>query len=492
MIPRAVPRPLHLVLAVCLAVVVCLTAAAASPSYAESGLGMLTLAAGSGAAAAVVVGVRRHAPARPWGWWLLACSLAVNSTGALVELVYPLATNHTLPFLNASDPFYLASYPLAAAGLLKLIPDVRRTSPLRVTIRWAGPTLDAVVLTIAAAAVTWVFAVVPLAGARTHGSWVTFAVAASYPLSDVVLSYLCLSLVFTSANSSRASTFLGTSVALTLVPDTVWGAVNTSGWEPPGIVSAVLSVSYICSHLLLGHCALQPSMARIGALPARDQLLSPRRLIMLAGSAVTPPLLLGYEIVTHSYQNGVILVCCTVLSGALVLLRMALLNAQLSERAEEFRSEALTDPLTSLPNRRAGELFLERAIADARRHQRPLTIGILDLDHFKQYNDSHGHQGGDALLVATGATWQRLMRSTDLLARIGGEEFLAVWVGADRSTTLDLAGRLLGCVPDGQTVSIGIAEWNDAESGEDTIARADAALYEAKGSGRARLVQARA
>ncbi len=96
------------------------------------------------------------------------------------------------------------------------------------------------------------------------------------------------------------------------------------------------------------------------------------------------------------------------------------------ERAEflsRLERVARTDDLTGLPNHRAWEEELPREVARAGREGSALCVAILDLDHFKDYNDRHGHQAGDLLLKEIAASWQQRLRATDLLARYGGEEF---------------------------------------------------------------------
>ncbi len=167
----------------------------------------------------------------------------------------------------------------------------------------------------------------------------------------------------------------------------------------------------------------------------------------------------------------------------------------LDERSEliaKLERLALTDELTDLPNRRAWQQSLERELALARRHGQPLCIAMLDLDHFKRYNDANGHQAGDGLLREVAQTWRAQLRSSDILARYGGEEFsllLSSWPIEMAETALE---RVRAATPQGQTCSAGLAAFDGSESGEELFARADAAMYEAKTSGRNRIVIAEA
>jgi diguanylate cyclase (GGDEF)-like protein/PAS domain S-box-containing protein len=146
--------------------------------------------------------------------------------------------------------------------------------------------------------------------------------------------------------------------------------------------------------------------------------------------------------------------------------------------------EASTDPLTGLPNRRAWDAALDAGIERARVTGEPLVLALLDLDHFKRFNDERGHLAGDALLQALATLWPTVLRSSDVLARYGGEEFVVLLPAcgpAEAQRTLD---RLRMVTPEAQTCSIGFALWDGSEPARSLMARADAALYAAKAAGR--------
>jgi diguanylate cyclase (GGDEF)-like protein len=160
-------------------------------------------------------------------------------------------------------------------------------------------------------------------------------------------------------------------------------------------------------------------------------------------------------------------------------------RADLIARLERL---ARTDELTGLANRRTAGEELGRFLARARRDGEPLAVAMLDLDHFKRYNDTHGHAGGDRLLQAAAASWTTSLRGGDFLARYGGEEFIALFPRCSLDDAACAADRLREALPEGVTCSVGIAVWNRHESGHELVGRADAALYEAKADGRDRTV----
>jgi diguanylate cyclase (GGDEF)-like protein len=149
---------------------------------------------------------------------------------------------------------------------------------------------------------------------------------------------------------------------------------------------------------------------------------------------------------------------------------------------------AREDGLTGITNRRALDEGMAIELARARRTGQQLTVVMLDLDHFKKYNDRRGHGAGDALLRNAAQAWRRQLRPTDLLARYGGEEFTLVLPSCDADEACQLVERLRPLVPEHQTFSAGVATWEQHESPEQLLARADRALLTAKKQGRNRTI----
>jgi diguanylate cyclase (GGDEF)-like protein len=109
---------------------------------------------------------------------------------------------------------------------------------------------------------------------------------------------------------------------------------------------------------------------------------------------------------------------------------------------------------------------------------------MIDLDHFKEFNDERGHQAGDRFLKQAAAAWGVELRGTDILARYGGEEFALALPGCTPERSIEVAARLRAATPEGETCSIGIACWDGEEGAPSLLGRADAALYQAKHRGR--------
>ncbi len=163
---------------------------------------------------------------------------------------------------------------------------------------------------------------------------------------------------------------------------------------------------------------------------------------------------------------------------------LALDHERLIRRLQEL---AETDQLTGLVNRRGWDARLATLMAQVRRGRRPLTVAIADLDHFKRFNDLHGHPAGDALLRRTGEAFAGVLREGDLVARWGGEEFAFALPDCAAEDAELLLDRLRLAVPDGQTCSIGYTVWDRLQSPAALVEQADIALYEAKQTGRNRI-----
>lgn len=169
--------------------------------------------------------------------------------------------------------------------------------------------------------------------------------------------------------------------------------------------------------------------------------------------------------------------------------RLRELNERLQENMEVQHRLARTDALTGLPNRRYLEEALAAEVARAQRHGGPLSVAMIDVDHFKTVNDVNGHAAGDETLRVLASMARQVARSSDLVGRFGGDEFTFILPQTDLDGASELIWRLVREVrakwtSPRVTVSAGIAELVPGESAESLLARADAALYEAKEAGR--------
>jgi diguanylate cyclase (GGDEF)-like protein len=170
-------------------------------------------------------------------------------------------------------------------------------------------------------------------------------------------------------------------------------------------------------------------------------------------------------------------------------------NRELARREEVIRQLSLTDALTGVGNRRSLDDRLAAESERAKRYGLPLSLLILDIDHFKRVNDTFGHIAGDAVLRAMGVLLRRFLRQSDSAARLGGEEFVVLMPGTTLADATAVAERMCQEIaaqervdPPSITASFGVAGLQGDESGVALLARADAALYLAKTGGRNRVV----
>jgi diguanylate cyclase (GGDEF)-like protein len=169
-------------------------------------------------------------------------------------------------------------------------------------------------------------------------------------------------------------------------------------------------------------------------------------------------------------------------------------TAALEQANAELDRQARVDPLTNVLNRRGMEERFQHALASARRRKTPLSVLMVDIDHFKRVNDTFGHDAGDVALRALAVTLTRRLRETDVVARLGGEEFVAILPDTDAAQARSVADALVLRVaeeivePVGRiTISCGVAQVQmDADDAQSVLRRADEALYRAKDEGRNR------
>lgn len=184
---------------------------------------------------------------------------------------------------------------------------------------------------------------------------------------------------------------------------------------------------------------------------------------------------------------------------SLVLTTVAILMAYREEAERKLHAQAITDDLTRLLNRRAWTERAEAQLAEARRYGHPLVVVMLDIDHFKHVNDSHGHAKGDHALQLLARLLREELRGGDLAGRYGGEEFCVILTHTREGQALSFDQRLRHCLRLQSEQELGFlleysaglaARGTNDQSLDDLLRRADAALYEAKRAGRGQVVLA--
>ncbi len=173
---------------------------------------------------------------------------------------------------------------------------------------------------------------------------------------------------------------------------------------------------------------------------------------------------------------------------------------ELKQNLVELREEALTDALTGIPNRKAFDAALDRALLTARSNEQPLSAILVDIDHFKQFNDTHGHLVGDKVLRYVASRIRHCLKGKDFPSRYGGEEFAIILPETELKGAETVAEQIRVSISSGElktrgsgerlgkiTVSAGVAQLRNADTATDLIRRVDAALYSAKTRGRNRV-----
>ncbi|MBT0768229.1 GGDEF domain-containing protein [Kineosporia sp. J2-2] len=448
------------------------------------GLGRDTLytAVTFGCIAMMVVGVRRHRPPSPAGWWLVTAGVVVWATADLMWAVFTWIL-HISPFPSPADALYLASYVLIAAGFWCFV-RARRGERDREGF------IDSAIFTVGSVLISWVLLMRP--GLEAAGEAVEAKVlAAAYPLSDVLLLALLVRLLTTKGARSPAFRWLVAGNSLLLLADCAYQYTSMTETYTGGAITLPWLLSYVC----FAAAALHPSMRHltdgntgdVGTRFTRGRLIALTLASLVAPGTLLLQLALGVPLAAWAVALS------SVVLFLLVVWRMSGLLRRLDAQATRLADLARTDALTGLPNRRTSDAELERMQTRARTEGLPLCVAILDLDHFKSFNDTYGHQAGDSLLVAAGAAWRQCMKDAHagvgvgrsaMLGRWGGEEFVLLLLGHDVPSAVALADAMRAVTPAGQSFSAGVACWDGLESASAVFARADEALYAAKAGGR--------
>jgi diguanylate cyclase (GGDEF)-like protein len=285
--------------------------------------------------------------------------------------------------------------------------------------------------------------------------------------------------------------------------------------------SMVMAQSLFCIGAIVIGYASTDKMVRSGLLAILPLVLMlgqftfhPRQIAIIArvslGALVAVNIIWWFARPDHSdtkldlaqliYIGGIVLITTRVAQiVSSIRYKLEQSRQELADALAKMQAMASHDELTGLANRRHMQSLLEEEVKRVRRQEQPMTVAILDLDHFKHINDTYGHQVGDEVLRHFADLASTALREVDILARWGGEEFLLLCpastdihaiTGLNRLRTLLQNSSLLPELPALKvTFSAGVAHYMDGEAIKETIARADKALYQAKANGRDRIVQ---
>ncbi len=408
-------------------------------------------------------------------WIALAAGQLLYLGGDILWVIYDFVL-HIAPYPSAADALYLARYPVVALGLIWLIRGRRHG-------RDRAAFLDAAIISTGFAVLGAVFVVIPVAqgGGETVFSQV---LAAAYPVGDLIL-FAALVRLFTGGVARSLSFWsLSTALALLLLIDVQYLLSVAGGVEYP----AWLDIIYLIVYLLIGFSALHPSVDQLAdPTPARPERMTPARLALLGVALALAPITDQLEHLTGHSGGSFVITIGGLVGVALVLVRISGLLRVLHAQTVQLSTQARHDSLTGVGNRRTWDHELSRAFAAVRAHDWPLVVAVLDFDHFKEFNDTHGHVMGDQVLRETTLAWSGLLGGRAFLARYGGEEFTVLLPNTRELAAEALLEELRAVVVRGQTCSIGMASWDGRESQDELFNRADEALHHAKRTGRNRI-----
>lgn len=257
------------------------------------------------------------------------------------------------------------------------------------------------------------------------------------------------------------------------------------GWTPAGLAFAYLMVVALLRAAGgpsgVGAMVLLP-VFWLGLCGTRRQLGC--LLIGVALLFVVPLIMVGgADYPSSAWRTGILFTTLSGIVGTTLRSLVEQVRGQEHERnglLAQLDDLAHTDPLTGVPNRRAWESELDRGLARAERTGEPVSVALVDLDSFKAINDLHGHSGGDSLLIQVAHNWTEVLRSDDVLARIGGDEFAVRMPTCSQAQAGEVIERLRARMPRPYSCSIGLATWDGAEPADRLMSRADNVLYDAK------------
>jgi diguanylate cyclase (GGDEF)-like protein len=426
---------------------------------------------GAASVAAVLIGVRWYRPEQPSTWYAMAAGLSLWLMSSVVDRCTNAGSWPTVSAL-----LVVGGYPMLCWTVVGLIRGRARAHD-RTAL------LDAGIVATALAMLYWSF----LLGATVTDhrlDWIQRGLALAFAVGDIALFMLFSLLVTTPGARTTSYRLLLAALSLNAVTDIVMMTAPFELTHPGGLLDVVL----LASNLIAGAAALHPSMRQLTVpLPQPPTFVRPRLALLSAAILLAPALILFQGAAGRPGRDWLAIGLGSVVLFLLVTVRMAGLVGRIERQAGHLTALVRLDPLTGLANRRSLDERMAEAITRSRATGETLFAALIDLDHFKRYNDTHGHQAGDELLTEAAAAWRASLRAEDLLARYGGEEFCLLLCGHTIDAAIRVVERLLTATPFGQTFSAGLVQWDGAETAHQLLARADQLLYASKEGGRARV-----
>ncbi|WP_050347714.1 GGDEF domain-containing protein [Arsenicicoccus sp. oral taxon 190] len=424
----------------------------------------------------VAVTALRHTQPRHRPQWRLIVAGATVWIGSLVVVALRSVVTGSLGDWSLSALLSLLAYLMTGTGMAGL---ARKEGMVRDAAVW----LESIIGIVGFLLLWWI-----VSGPSLLAQGMSFrtVVANLLPVGDAVLVAGGVVLLGSRTARDLSSRALVGAVMMAVVGDLLFGAYSAGriGDTPAQAAPALWMVEFALIALgavLARHDAGAPvshvSSAGIGLLVL--SLVGPGTALAIA------PVLAGWQM---PVSTVVLVLVGTAVMTVLFVHRLLALVRRIERQSAELEATARTDELTRLPNRRAGSRLLEEAIAEATQEGSPLSLAIVDLDHFKLFNDSYGHLQGDRLLRAAGLAWSSVLGARGTIYRYGGEEFVVILPGDGPPGAEEVLALMRMATPKSQSFSAGIATMAPGDDVESLIGRADASLYAAKAAGRGRTI----
>ncbi len=420
---------------------------------------------------------KEFAPSMRRAWIWIALSGLTNAIAEMLWFYYQ-SIVHTSPFPSLADAFYLLFYPFMLAGILSL-----PSSQLK---RRQGfiQSLDIGIVVTVGGLFLWYFVLAPMRLGAEGGSaeWIAWA----YPIADLFILAGIVSLIQRDLEGVGGAvlSLLGVSMFFTLLADILFTGLDT---YTISYTMAPLNIFYLVSYWSCMTAAVWQLTRIAPRAPRSSFFYTMLRTILIY---IPPAAGMGLVLLTtiRRFESDIRLYG-TLLGSfglvALVLWRQYITLQDNRRLYKEMEHLAETDTLTSLYNRHFFDESIVREVNRARRFKRALSLLLMDLDNFKAYNDKYGHLQGDVILQEVGKLLKVQFRSSDVVARFGGDEFVAILPETNIKQAQVVAGKvqqmILSAFLDKKIgMSIGAAALQPGMSVADLLGRADEELYRVK------------
>jgi len=419
---------------------------------------------------------REHQPQIRRSWLLIGVAALSNAIAECLWLYYTLAGLD--PFPSLADVFYLAFYPLMLAGVLSL-PYKPMQRERRMLIG-----LDMTIILAVCILFLWYFIVAPRQMEGPDG--LAGVVALAYPIADLFILTGIISIIQRDLEDvgRLALIFLGASMLFTTAADVLFAYLETQGEDYIMPSANILWMVSFWSILVAG------SWQKMYPTPIKAVAEFINPLLRTALLYVAPALGMGLAFASAVSLLDVNTRLYGTLLGSFILVALVLFRQYLvlHDNRKLYRKmelQAVTDALTGVYNRHHFNEAIDREIKRAERYDSPLTLLLLDVDNFKNYNDTFGHLRGDILLKQIAQELTTFIRSTDLLARFGGDEFVIILAETDIVNAQKVADKITSEINarfsrERVGMSIGMAVFQPGMNAQSLLADADRSLYHSK------------